>query len=75
MRERLPVLAGIETVPLVDADGRIAAEDVTAGIDLPPFDNSAVDGYAVLPCRPAVDARDCSAGDRPYRRGRSVWTA
>ncbi|KQO42978.1 molybdopterin molybdotransferase MoeA [Methylobacterium sp. Leaf85] len=45
--ERLPVLAGIETVPLHEADGRVAAEDVTAGIDLPPFDNSAVDGYAV----------------------------
>ena len=28
--ERLPVLAGIETVPLHEADGRVAAEDVTA---------------------------------------------
>ncbi|WP_026597201.1 gephyrin-like molybdotransferase Glp [Methylobacterium sp. 77] len=45
--ERLPVLAGIEHVPLHEADGRIAAEDVIAGIDIPPFDNSAVDGYAV----------------------------
>ena len=47
MGERLPVLAGIETLPLIEADGRIAAADVTAGLDLPPFDNSAVDGYAV----------------------------
>lgn len=45
--ERLPVLAGIESVPLGQADGRIAADDVLAGLDLPPFDNSAVDGYAV----------------------------
>lgn len=45
--ERLPVVAGIETVPLNEADGRITAEDVIAGIDLPPFDNSAVDGYAL----------------------------
>ncbi|MGE7415603.1 molybdopterin molybdotransferase MoeA [Methylobacterium tarhaniae] len=45
--ERLPVLAGIETVSLGEADGRIAAADVRAGLDLPPFDNSAVDGYAV----------------------------
>lgn len=45
--ERVPVLAGIETVPLTEADGRIAAADVRAGLDLPPFDNSAVDGYAV----------------------------
>ena len=45
--ERMPVLAGIESVPLAAADGRIAAEDVFAGHDLPPFANSAVDGYAV----------------------------
>ncbi|AWN38490.1 gephyrin-like molybdotransferase Glp [Methylobacterium radiodurans] len=45
--ERMPVLAGIETLPLAAADGRIAAEDVLARHDLPPFANSAVDGYAV----------------------------
>ncbi|TXN40912.1 molybdopterin molybdotransferase MoeA [Methylobacterium sp. WL119] len=44
---RLPVVAGVESVPLSQADGRIAAEDVSAAIDVPPFDNSAVDGYAV----------------------------
>jgi molybdopterin molybdotransferase len=47
MDERLPVLAETELVALEEADGRIAAEAVLAGIDLPPFDNSAVDGYAV----------------------------
>ncbi len=36
-----------ETVPLGDCLGRVLAIDVTAPIDLPPFDNSAVDGYAV----------------------------
>ncbi|WP_375410029.1 gephyrin-like molybdotransferase Glp [uncultured Methylobacterium sp.] len=56
MWERLPVLAGIETVPLIDADGRISAADVTAGIDLPPFDNSAVDGYALCHADLTVDA-------------------
>lgn len=45
--ERFPVVAGTETVPLGLADGRIAAEDVFAGHDLPPFANAAVDGYAV----------------------------
>ncbi|WP_410824735.1 molybdopterin molybdotransferase MoeA, partial [Methylobacterium oryzisoli] len=45
--ERVPVIAGIETVPLWRADGRIAAEALRAGLDLPPFANSAVDGYAV----------------------------
>lgn len=45
--ERLPVAAGTESVPLGEADGRIAAEDLFAGNNLPPFANSAVDGYAV----------------------------
>ncbi len=38
---------GIESVGLHDADGRVLAADVAAPVDLPPFDNSAVDGYAV----------------------------
>jgi molybdopterin molybdotransferase len=37
----------IESVPLVAADGRILARDVAAPLALPPFTNSAVDGYAV----------------------------
>ena len=37
----------IEAVPLVAADGRILARDVAAPLPLPPFTNSAVDGYAV----------------------------
>ena len=40
-------VAGIERVALEAADGRVLAEDVPAPFDLPPFDNSAVDGYAV----------------------------
>jgi molybdopterin molybdotransferase len=38
---------GIEQTALRNADGRILAEDVIATVDLPPFDNAAVDGYAV----------------------------
>lgn len=55
--ERLAPVAGTETVPLVEADGRVLAEDVIAPIDLPPFDNSAVDGYAVrfFDLRPSGD--------------------
>jgi len=34
--------------PLLDALGLVCAEDVTAPIALPSFDNSAMDGYAVL---------------------------
>ncbi len=35
------------TVPLAEADGRILAADLNAPISLPPFANSAMDGYAV----------------------------
>ena len=38
---------GVETVSLADADGRVLAEDLVATLQLPPFTNSAVDGYAV----------------------------
>lgn len=45
--ERIAPVAEIERVPLVAARGRVLAVDVVAPVDLPPFDNSAVDGYAV----------------------------
>jgi molybdopterin molybdotransferase len=45
--ERVTPVAEIETVLLKDARGRVLGADVIAPIDLPPFDNSAVDGYAV----------------------------
>jgi molybdopterin molybdotransferase len=35
------------TVTLPEAEGLVLAEDVTATLDLPVFDNSAMDGYAV----------------------------
>ncbi len=44
---RVRAVDGIETVPLAEADGRVLAQSVEAPVDLPPFDNSAVDGYAV----------------------------
>ena len=37
----------VETVPLAQAAGRVLAQPVTAGRDQPPFDASAMDGYAV----------------------------
>lgn len=36
-----------ESVEIVEALGRVVAEDVVAGLNLPPFDNSAMDGFAV----------------------------
>jgi molybdopterin molybdotransferase len=41
-----PVLP-LEDVDLTQAVGRVLAEDVQADSDLPPFDRSAMDGYAV----------------------------
>ena len=38
---------GAEEVPLSEALGRVLAEDVSTDSDLPPFDRSAMDGYAV----------------------------
>ena len=38
---------GVEQVALAQCAGRVLAEDFTARIDLPPFDNSAMDGYAL----------------------------
>jgi molybdopterin molybdotransferase len=36
-----------EHVPLARAIGRVVAEDARSAVDLPPFDRSAMDGYAV----------------------------
>ncbi|MBM3841422.1 MAG: molybdopterin molybdotransferase MoeA [Verrucomicrobia bacterium] len=58
------ILSGItplpkETVPLREALGRILAAPVFSPIDLPLFDNSAMDGYAVV----AQDLRNaCGSG-------------
>ncbi|MFL5210003.1 MAG: molybdopterin biosynthesis protein [Microvirga sp.] len=38
---------GSETVPLADALGRVVSEDIAAPLDVPPFDRSSVDGFAV----------------------------
>ena len=52
---RIPPIGEIETVSLVEADGRFLASDAIAPIDLPVFDNSAVDGYAVAHADLAAD--------------------
>jgi molybdopterin molybdotransferase len=39
---------GHEDVPLDLALGRVLAEDVTSGIEVPPFDSSGMDGYALI---------------------------
>jgi len=46
-RAYTPRPRGSEHVPLAEAYGRVLAQDATAREDLPPFDRSTVDGFAV----------------------------
>src|SRR5690242_6561197 len=48
-----------ENVPLRDALGRVLAVDVVSPVELPPWDNSSMDGYAVR----AVDVAGASANN------------
>ena len=50
-----------DALPLQACAGLVLAADVNADVDLPPFDNSAMDGYAVR----AEDV--AAAGERPCR--------
>ena len=45
--ERIVPITDVENIALTEARRRVLAADVVAPVDLPPFDNSAVDGYAV----------------------------
>ena len=62
----------LEQLPLAQAQGHILAADVTSALDVPPHDNSAVDGYALRhedlepdgPTRLAVQGR--SAAGHPF---------
>jgi molybdopterin molybdotransferase len=45
--DRIHPVGETESVTVPAARGRVLADDLCAPIDLPPFDNSAVDGYAV----------------------------
>lgn len=56
-----------EILPLTSALGRVLAEDVHAPFDVPPTDNSAVDGYAVASADipPSGTRRLAVVGDLP----------
>jgi molybdopterin molybdotransferase len=45
--ERVSPVDGRDSVRLREASGRVLGEDLVAPVSVPPFDNSAVDGYAV----------------------------
>jgi len=67
VREALDVLLAaarpvtdIETIPTLDANGRVLAGDQLATIDVPSADNTQMDGYAVR-------AADCASGEATLR--------
>jgi molybdopterin molybdotransferase len=55
IRGRVPVVAGIEHLPLSACDGCVLADSVYAKSPLPAFFNAAVDGYAVRHADLGVD--------------------
>ena len=65
---------GTETVGLGEAAGRVLAEEIRAGVQIPPADNSAMDGYAVraadVASVPALleVVEDLPAGKRSQRK-------
>lgn len=79
--DRLFTLArplGDETVPLLQAHGRVLAQDVAATRNQPPFDGSAMDGYAVTDVQPGLRLKvigESAAGhgfDQPVHAGEAV---
>ncbi len=77
-----------EVIAIGEADGRVAAEDVPALADVPPFDRAAMDGYAVRSDDTAGAAADTAralvcvgqarAGQviaRPVRQGECIEIA
>jgi len=48
LAERILPVEEVETIPLRQALGRVLAQDVVSPIDVPGFDNSAMDGWAVF---------------------------
>lgn len=68
LAETMPVSAN-EQVALADGDGRVLAEPLIAGLDLPPWANSAMDGYALRLAdwtgEPLVVSQRIQAGSAP----------
>jgi molybdopterin molybdotransferase len=55
----------VETVPLAEAAGQVLGSAACAQIDLPRFDNSAMDGYAVRAAEAATGAKLKCIGEVP----------
>lgn len=72
---------GVETVELANSVGRVLAEEIVADGDLPPFDRSQMDGYAIVAAdtlKTPVDLKivgESAAGNGWYKklgRGQAV---
>jgi molybdopterin molybdotransferase len=82
IESRVASVVEAETVPLPVAAGRILAGDLVAAMNLPPYDNSAVDGYAIAHADLISDRNTvmsvtgrAAAGHplgRPARRGEAI---
>jgi molybdopterin molybdotransferase len=82
LTEKLDCVTGPEMVGTADALGRILLEDIVASANIPPHDNSAVDGYAVYfddlnqdgPTRLRVTGRQPAgqAPGKPPQRGEAL---
>ena len=59
----LEPLSRVERLPLERAAGRVLAKPVDSAVDLPPFDRSAMDGFAVRAADVAVGAPLRVVGD------------
>ena len=67
---KTPVGRGSETIPLTEAHSRILSEDLVSKVDDPPFDNSAMDGWAVrFRDKIRKEIGTIAAGDTPTKIG------
>ncbi len=60
-------ITATETIAIADADGRVVAANIVSSLDVPPFDRSAMDGYAVR-------SSDCTAPSAVLRVIGRVFT-
>ncbi|QFI54959.1 molybdopterin molybdotransferase MoeA [Aeromonas simiae] len=65
MLAALSPVAGTESLPIGQALGRVLAEPIVSPMDVPPFDNSAMDGYALR-------SGDLAATDTLQLQGRAL---
>ncbi|MBN1683670.1 molybdenum cofactor biosynthesis protein [Candidatus Bathyarchaeota archaeon] len=57
INENINPINRVENIPLIEGVGRVLAEDVIADFNVPPFDRSSMDGYAVK-AEDTIDANE-----------------